>query len=293
MKIIDWLVGRKTQPDEGGYISKCFAERYSEEEEVRLWNSDPAFHKILDPLNAGDNLKARKEAEALVRDFHDFADIYVWWAKSLLNERNYQEAKRVLHMGLSNSKQKYPLLNLMGEVEWRLGSLSEAIYWWIQGLMGQEKVQGFGGEVGAYLYLYHIAEILDLSRLAAQLRERVDFISPGKIRLSPVATNSLATLVRASDTEQIRKALQMVEKKYFATQAQADSYKQDDEIPVLIRLAQDSSAGYDARKKAIQRLAEVGDSRAIGPLMQIYNTELTLIRLDAKDAVDKIRAQGK
>ena len=76
-------------------------------------------------------------------------------------------------------------------------------------------------------------------------------------------------------------------------QTQAGSAKQDDEIPGLIRLAQDSSAGYDARGKAIQRLAEIGDSRAIAPLMQIYQTELHLIRLDAEDAVNKIRARSK
>ena len=67
----------------------------------------------------------------------------------------------------------------------------------------------------------------------------------------------------------------------------------DDEISALMNLAQDASAGYDARAKAIQRLGEVGGPRAIDPLMQIYNTELHLIRLDAKDAVDKIRARGK
>jgi len=67
----------------------------------------------------------------------------------------------------------------------------------------------------------------------------------------------------------------------------------DEEISALIRLAQDTSAGYDARGKAIQRLSEVGGSRAIEPLMQIYNTELHLIRLDALDAADKIKQRGR
>jgi len=286
MKIIEWLFGgKKTQTGEvrqehptkltgQDYVTKCMVENYREKDESRSWNSDPSFRRVLDPLNAGQNAKAWNEAEALVQKFPDFADVYVWWAKAFLNDRNYPEARRVLRDGLSKSKQKYPLLNLMGEVEWKSGSLAEAVYWWIQGLICQQTRRGFGEEVGAYLYLYHIADALGLSTLARQLCERVDFIRPGKIRLSSEAISSLTGLVGASDTAQIRKVLQMVEKKYFAPKPQTGSSKQGDEILTLIRIAQDSSAGYDARGKAMQRLAEVGDSRAIGPLMQIYNTEL-------------------
>jgi len=154
--------------------------------------------------------------------------------------------------------------------------------------------QGFGEEVGAYLYLYHVAEALGLSTLATQLRDRVDFIRPGQIRLSPDAVNNLTVLIHKSDTTQIKKALEILEKRYFAPSPQTGvSSKSDDEISSLISIAQDTSAGNNVRERAVQRLAEVGDSRAIGPLMQIYNTELTRIRLDAEDAVDKIRSRGK
>lgn len=85
----------------------------------------------------------------------------------------------------------------MGEVEWKSGSLSEAVYRWVQGLICQQTRQGFGEETGAYLYLYHVADALGLSALATQLRERVDFIRPGKIRLAPEDVNSLTGLTRA------------------------------------------------------------------------------------------------
>jgi len=193
MRIIEWLFGgKKTQMGEAqqvkattgqDYVTKCLVENYKEQDESRAWDSDPLFRTVLDPLNSGQNAKARDEAEALAQKFPDFADVYVWWAKAFLNDRNYTEAKRVLQDGLSKSKKKYPLLNLMGEVEWKSGSLSEAVYWWVQGLICQETRQGFGEDVGAYLYLYHVADALGLSALATQLRERVDFIRPGKIML--------------------------------------------------------------------------------------------------------------
>ena len=276
------------------YPIKCLTQNYIEQEESRNLYSYPEFQKALDYLIEGRNVEARTEAEALAQKFPDLADTYNWWAQVFLIDCKYTEARSVLSDGLSKSKRKYPLLNLMGEVEWKSGSLAEAVYWWIQGLICQQTRQGFGEEVGAYLYLYHVAETLDLSTLATQLRERVDFIRPGKIRLSPAAADNLATLARTSDTTQIKKALGMIEAKYFAPSPQSGpSSKQDDEIPNLIRISQDRSEGYDARGKAIQRLAEVGDSRAIGPLMQIYNTELHLIRLDAKEAVGKIRLRSR
>jgi hypothetical protein len=248
--------------------------------------------KRIKDILSGAGIKGRIKVGPELIGIGSVLNIAYRWAKALLNERECDEAKSVLRDALSKCKQKYPLLNLMGEVEWKSGSLSDAVYWWVQGLSCQQTRKGFGEEVGAYLYLYHVADALGLSALATGLRDRVDFIRPGKIRLSPDAVGSLTRLARTSDTTQIRKTLQIVEKKYFAPRTQAGSSKQDDEIPGLIRLAQDSSAGYDARGKAIQRLAEVGDSRAIGPLMQVYQTELHLIRLDAKDAVDRIRARG-
>ena len=177
--------------DKADYCNRCLVGKYKEEDESRSWDSDPRFRRVLDPLNAGQNAKARDEAEALAQQFPDFADVYVWWAKALLNDCNFAEAKRVLRDGLSKSKQKYPLLNLMGEVEWKSGSLSDAVYWWVQGLICQQTRQGFGEEVGAYLYLHHVADALGLSTLARPLRERVDSIRPGKIRLSPDAVDSL------------------------------------------------------------------------------------------------------
>ncbi len=70
--------------------------------------------------------------------------------------------------------------------------------------------------------------------------------------------------------------------------AQTDSpLGQGDEVSKLIRTAQNKNVEFEERGKAIRKLGEIGDSRAIEPLMQIYCTELHLIRLDALDAVEK------
>ena len=85
--------------NDGDYYERCMAMNYVEENETRSWDSDPAFRRVLDLLNAGDSVKARSELEDLALRFPDFAYIYVWWAHSFLSEENHQEAKKVLHEG--------------------------------------------------------------------------------------------------------------------------------------------------------------------------------------------------
>ena len=70
MHIVDWLFARKKeqnlsatkaevlpkQPldgiDDEQYVKDCLRKKYEELPETRSWNSDPAFQKVLDPLNS-------------------------------------------------------------------------------------------------------------------------------------------------------------------------------------------------------------------------------------------------
>jgi hypothetical protein len=109
MSIIDWLFGKKkeqrpvvqkpveqhvkkaepytpkpTPGIEEQYVNDCLRQKYEELPETRSWNSDPAFQKVLNPLNSGDNDLACREAESLIGQFRDFADLYAWWGAALL-----------------------------------------------------------------------------------------------------------------------------------------------------------------------------------------------------------------
>jgi tetratricopeptide (TPR) repeat protein len=271
-------------------VKDCLLRKYEELPETKSWYSDPLFRKVLDPLNSGDNAAACREAETLVERFPDFADLYYWWGKGLLNMGSYEKARQILLGALPKTRQKYPILTLLGEVEWKDGSLSKAVRWWVQALHCQESLERFGDDVVVYGYLYYVADAVGLSQLASSLVQRVDYISPGKPILSPQCTDSLIDLIRRSDTAAVRAVLEEVKKSYFPVLHPSKSRTTgDDEVASLIKIAQDKNEGYDVRGKAIQRLGEIGDQRAIEPLMRIYRSELHLIRLDARDAVEKIR----
>jgi hypothetical protein len=186
MNIIDRLFGRKRKQDtvvtkarvedqaeaepptpkpapatEDKYVNDCLQQKYEEVAETRSWNSDPAFRKVLGPLNSGDNAAACREAELLMTQFNDFADLYEWWGDALLRMRSLDKARQVLKNGLGKTKQKYALCNLLGKVEWKARDIDQAVYWWAQGLHCQEslKASNYGDSDGAYLCLHYVAEV--------------------------------------------------------------------------------------------------------------------------------------
>jgi hypothetical protein len=145
------------------YVKDCLQQKYYELSETRSY-SDPAFQKVLDQMNSGDNVAACREAEALIVEFSDFASLYYWWGSALQKIGSLDKARQVLRGGLEKAKKKYMLCNCMGEVEWKTRNLDQAVYWWSQGIHCQESLNGsnYGHDVGAYLYLYYVSEGLKL-----------------------------------------------------------------------------------------------------------------------------------
>ena len=139
--------------DSDPYVKECLEQKFREEPEVRKWDSDAVFQKVLGPLNSGDNSGACREAESLVPQFRDFANLYVWWASALIRMGSLDKARQLLTDGLERVKEKYPLCNRLGEIEWKARDLNRAVYWWAQGLQCQESLSmsNYGNSEGAYL----------------------------------------------------------------------------------------------------------------------------------------------
>ncbi|MBI2873836.1 MAG: hypothetical protein HYY09_01995 [Firmicutes bacterium] len=297
----DFLKREKIErKSDGDFYGACREKKYEELPESRSWDSDPVFRNILDPLNSGDYQKASYEAQAILPRFADFAEIYYWWSRALINKGSNDEARQVLIDGLSKANQKHLLLEILGEIEWKSGSLKDAVRWWAQAILCQESLESFGKREGPYLYLHCIAQALGLEQVSSALLSRVDFIRPGRVRLSPEVERSLKSSVQelvdlwySSDDVLIERGLQTLANRYLdVTTAAPLESSESDELTGLIRIVQDSTAAYDLRGEAIRKLGEIGDHRAIEPLMNVYKTELHLIRLDALDAAEKIRGRN-
>ena len=182
------------------YVNNCLQPKYTELPESRKWNSDPAFKKILDPLNAGDNAAAIREAEALVASFTDFGSLYNWWGTACLRSGSLGKARQVLKEGVEKANKKCDNCNTLGEVEWKARDLNSAVYWWAQGMHGQEALSAsnYGGSVDSYLYLNYVAEGLGQSGYSRAFLRRVDAIRAGMVRLNSSTANDLIGLARTS-----------------------------------------------------------------------------------------------
>jgi ankyrin repeat protein len=208
---------------EEDYIEQCLSSKFLEEHETRTWRSDPEFHKVLDPLNKGDNSAVCKEAEQIIPKYRDLDLIYFWWAKALLNTCAYDKARAVLRKGLAKARRKSQLSRIMGEVAWKTNDLRGAVYWWAQAMHGQEPMEGHGRDEGVYLYLHYVADGMGLTDIASAFISRVDKMRAGQIRLDPSAVTSLLILVHHGKNPAIVKVLKELAGRYLFAVAPAES----------------------------------------------------------------------
>ena len=279
------------------YVNDCLQQKYKELPETRSWDSDPAFKKVLNPLNSGDNIGACRAAESLIAQFRDFPNIYCWWGKALMRMGSLDEARKVLKDGLENAKQKYALCNRLGEVEWEARDLNSAVYWWAQGLHCQESLSesNYGDSVDSYLYLYYVAEALGLAECSEAFLMRVDTIRPGMIRLNTEAANDLLSLARSGKNPSIEKVLKELVQRYIIPKKTSTTKVDREELRLLIQQLEEvanHSRWPDAEKdvKAIERLAEIGDPQAINVLTRVARRGMLTDVIDAAEkAIDKIK----
>jgi hypothetical protein len=304
MGLLNWLKGRKPKASieiskkeksgqtEDEYYERCLKQEYFEENESRSWAINPEFRKILDPLNEGNNARACEESEKLVVEFPDFDVIYYWWGTALLRMRSYDKARQVLSEGLRKVKQKCFLCNVLGEVEWKSRNIKEAVYWWSQGLHCQESLPNHGGEVGAYLYFYYVADGIGLSDCASAFLLKADTIRSGQIRLNAQTAEDLRSLARPAKTSAIEKVVKELVSKYIVPARTSGKGINEEEVDRLIcQLRKRSKSGWSSKEnvEAAKKLGEIGDPKAIGPLMEAMQDIMIDLSEAAKEAIEKIK----
>jgi tetratricopeptide (TPR) repeat protein len=192
---------------------------YSEEKEERTFRSDPAFQRVLDPLNSEQYSAAIKAAESLLPRFPDFDLPYHWLASACRSTGNLQRSKAVLAQGLAQAKRKSVLLTDMGETEWQLGNIHQAVYSWCQALHCSSRAIDYN----VYLLVSYVAQGLGLAAEAALFLRRVDELRTGTVRLPAALANRLAELARRSRTPALVRVIEQIARKYLANPAAAQA----------------------------------------------------------------------
>ena len=198
--------------NEGEYVRRCLIAEFKEEQEIRTFRTDPAFAEILTPLNAKQYSKAIKEGQAILPRFPDFDLIYKWIGSAYRYSQQLTKSRDILSEGIGKAKRKSLLLTDMGETEWQLGNLNEAVYWWSQAL---HCLSANPIDHNAYLLMSYVAEGIGLADFGQKLLSRVDSLKAGQIRLERTSAESLLRLVKNNKTDAIQKTLKDLQSKYF------------------------------------------------------------------------------
>ena len=118
--VLSWPV--PDPANEEGYVRSCSEAAFPEGKEERTFRSDPAFQRVLNPLNSRQYPAAIKAAERLIPRFLDLDLPYRWLSIAYRETNQLQRSRDVLVRGLAKAKRKALLLTDMGETEWRRGA---------------------------------------------------------------------------------------------------------------------------------------------------------------------------
>lgn len=229
MTIFKWLSGRKNKPflfrsssvlpppdfsNSEEYVGRCLALEFPEKSETRSFQSDPRFTPILTALNSQQYAKAIAAAQAILPRFKDFDLVYTWLGNAYRSIQQFDRSREILSEGLARAKRKSLLLTEMGETEWQLGNINRSVYWWSQAL---HCLSSNLTDYKAYLFLSYVAKGLQLTDVERQLLDQVDRLRAGQVRLESRAAAQLVALAYNEKTEGMRKVLQELQAKYFAS----------------------------------------------------------------------------
>jgi len=197
------------------YVDECFQVDSDELYEDRDWVNIPEAKAIAEAGNAGQIEEALRLAEELRRKHPDFGFGYYWFARLYRKQRRYDDARTYLMEGLRSAKSKQILYAEMGEIEWELQHLSEAVKWWIRSAVVQVGSQ-YATHYVPFLHLSYVAEALGIPAACSQMRVWVDRIAGGQIELTAQAANAFYLAGDGQGTTSMRHAIELLYKHYLS-----------------------------------------------------------------------------
>jgi tetratricopeptide (TPR) repeat protein len=197
------------------YVDSCFQIELQEFDEGRDWFEMPEAKAMTQAGNAGRVDEALRGAEALRVKYPDFFFPYLWFSILYRKQGRHADAKNSLNAGLQFSRSKFELCQNYGDTEWELGNLPEAVKWWVKSIVIQVSTKSLGN-FAPFLQLSYVAEALGLQSACSRLRQFVDRMRPGEIRLNGDAANKLYLATRSQGTESMKRAIGLLDREFLS-----------------------------------------------------------------------------
>jgi tetratricopeptide (TPR) repeat protein len=194
------------------YIDDCFRIDFSEHYDERDYSEIPEAKAITHETMED----AIRLANALREKYPDFYFSYFWLGILYQRKGLNEEARKFLFEGLDKSKSKFSICEKLGDIEFKSENLPEAVKWWIKSVIIQVCTNNLDN-YSSFLNLSYIAEQFELMDTTSKLRQFVDAIEVGQIRLNSKASNEIYAITRAQGTKSMRQAIDILNKEYLST----------------------------------------------------------------------------
>jgi hypothetical protein len=197
------------------YVDDCFQIDFDEFYEERDWFNIPEAKAIAEAGNAGLIDEALRLTADLRQKYPDFYFCYYWFAILYRKQKRYDDARKSLMEGLHFAKSKESLCAKMGDVEWEVHDLHQAVKWWIKSIAIQLGSQSVTDDDGVFLSLSYVAEALGMIGVCSKLRSWADRLRLGQIRLNAQPANDIYLATSRQATPAMRLAIELLDKHYL------------------------------------------------------------------------------
>ncbi|MBN1121380.1 MAG: hypothetical protein JXJ17_09880 [Anaerolineae bacterium] len=196
------------------FYNMCISLPFEEIKDNRDERSIPELVHIAELRDTGNVMDAIEYAKSLMKMYPDndlipFMIAYIYYQRKFADE-----ALEVAVEAIPKCPRKYRLYSVAGLAEFDRGRIPESLVWWSRSTIAQCKITDFQ-EHDPFLYLAHVAEILDAQKAAQALFTMSDAIEPGKLRLDEPSLEKLSKISQLWAAKPARRVIDYIDDTYL------------------------------------------------------------------------------
>ncbi len=196
------------------FYNMCISLPFEEIKDNRDERSIPELVHIAELRDTGNVMDAIEYAKSLMKMYPDndlipFMIAYIYYQRKFADE-----ALEMAVEAIPKCPRKYRLYSVAGLAEFDRGRIPESLVWWSRSTIAQCQVTDFQ-EHDPFLYLAHVAEILDAQKAAQALFTMSDAIEPGKLRLDEPSLGKLGKISQLWAAKPTRRVIDYIDDTYL------------------------------------------------------------------------------
>jgi hypothetical protein len=196
------------------FYNMCINLPFEEIKDNRDERSIPELVHIAELRDSGNVMDAIEYAKSLMKMYPD-NDLIPFMVAYIYYQRKFSdEALEIAVEAIPRCPRKYRLYSVAGLAEFDRERIPESLVWWSRSAIAQCSVTDFQ-EHDPFLYLAHIAEILNIQKAAQALFTMSDAIEPGHMRLDEPSLEKLGKVSQIWAARPTKRVISYIDDTYL------------------------------------------------------------------------------